>query len=512
MKLSSYKILSILLIFSALAFNVESRDVTVNILTNDIISYDINNLIDNNIVNSKKLSQGVVQKYTSNKPWALVSNVRELESDLIPGGKDTHSISQVLLVSPTLGYIISDEGIGSITVDGLKVTAGENLDTFKQEEVTQIWVSDTQSMVVSIDAEEANLSVFSSTNFDSTTEKKLKWDMTVVIPKVNARAIGWVDTVADPNEQYWLVYQPDTPIATTKVNGFSFVKESDEFSGSFALTAANNFPADVAATLYMTTDSDNTVWVAYNTATPEVGIAKCAFTIANSQFTINEPTDCTSFTVDAQFNGAESVYIGKTGDAYFAWFYYTDATTNNPTVAYCDINTAETKLENCVASTQLVNTYGAVFDKLTYSDATGLNVLFSVLDDGATIRRTTSLMYNIAKNGNAITFDVVEDRAAGVIVGFKENAWVFREETYSTYGPQTDEQKNPWHVTIYANQVGAASDTVAITLNEGEATVVSNINLNISDDSTGSYSQLVTSRNQREMLFQLLEVTSLVTL
>ena len=128
MKISSYKVLSILLVFTALTMTVESRDLSITVLPNDILAYDISYLSQSNDVNSKNLKQGP-STFTTDKAYAVVSNVREVQAGVIPGGNDTKKISKVFINDATTGYILSDDGIGSITIDGEEITAGANIES-----------------------------------------------------------------------------------------------------------------------------------------------------------------------------------------------------------------------------------------------------------------------------------------------------------------------------------------------------------------------------------------------
>lgn len=484
LKISSYKVVSLLLVFTALTITVESRDLTLTVLPNDILSYDISYLAQNNDVNGRKSKVGAAA-YTSDKAYAIISNVREVESGLTPGGNDVKKISKVVINDATTGYILSDDGIGSITIEGNKITAGKNIDTFKQDEVTSFYSGSTESAITSIDGEEAKISVFDKPGFTG-TETKISWDMTTVAPKVNARSVLWENKLLDPVQPYRILYQPDSSIATTKVPGIAWYTpkrdQDPEHNGALNFLIENNFPVDATAILYLNI-IDNVMWTVYKSA-DGTGLASCTFTVVLNKIAINKKTDCTTFDISAYKENAISAAVGINAGKVFAWFYSENATTKNPTLSYCDINTTDKKAENCVSSTQLVETYGAVFEELSFSNTGGLSASFSILDTGATIRRATTLIYNVANNATGVTFDVVEDRSAGTISAFGEKAIVFRGTTYSTYIPVQGQE----HVTIYVKKMGDApvSGKVSIT-NVAEKKVISTISLSVLKDSKGQY-------------------------
>jgi hypothetical protein len=70
-----------------------------------------------------------------------------------------------------------------------------------------------------------------------------------------------------------------------------------------------------------------------------------------------------------------------------------------------------------------------------YTKDAGLSLTFSVLDDGALIRRTTLGVFNVAKTATKVTFDFAGHRAATNVASFGTKSFVFREDTYSSYGP-----------------------------------------------------------------------------
>lgn len=82
-----------------------------------------------------------------------------------------------------------------------------------------------------------------------------------------------------------------------------------------------------------------------------------------------------------------------------------------------------------------------------YTNDAGLSLTFSVA--GTPLRKTVLTVYNVNVNETSITFDSVTHRAANYIAAYSARAYVFREETYSTYGPVLGND----YVTIYANKI-----------------------------------------------------------
>lgn len=480
MKISSYKLLSVLLVISALATTVQSRDISVSVLTDDVLSYNVKDLIDNTIV-GKNLKQGPQPPYTSNKAYAQVSNVREVGSELFPD-TDLKVISRSFINSATTGFAISEDGLVSFTLDGNKITAGAKLHPVSQVDARSLFTNDAMSMVTTVDEKDVTVTMFDAPNFGG-QDTEISWAMTNVVPDTNAQSLIWTDTVADPNVDYLLVYQPDNEYITTKVNGFVWweIGAADPNSDELVLKTGtpDNFPVDTTAITHMTV-IDNQLWVTYTSAAG-TGTAYCTLSVTNSKINIKDAADCTVVTVEAPYDTASSIVITKEAEAVFAWLYMKDAT-NGPTLAYCDVNTTDNKFENCIASTQYVEVYGAEFDQLFYSTSAGVNVLFSVPDVALKFRRTTSLIYNVVKDTETIRFDVVEDRISSNIVGFGNSAYALREETYSAYSQVQGEE----HVTIYASQVPGGVGSVDITDTQAQA-VVSTISIDVKADSTGHY-------------------------
>lgn len=118
MNKSLFKVLSVLLVFSALTSSVQGKDFNINVLPNDIISYKISDLTAWDQVTRKNLSQGPIPTpgFTSDQAYAVVSLQTELVSDQLPGN-DLNEISRALIVSNTKGYVVSKEGFVGITLD-----------------------------------------------------------------------------------------------------------------------------------------------------------------------------------------------------------------------------------------------------------------------------------------------------------------------------------------------------------------------------------------------------------
>jgi hypothetical protein len=245
-----------------------------------------------------------------------------------------------------------------------------------------------------VDDKEIEVRVFPETNFGGNPVSE-KWEADGAnVPSVNTQAMKWTSAEATPTV-YWLAYQPDNEYAATKVTTIEWKKDQDPYKGSLDLQTADNFPVDTTAITYLTI-IDNILWASYKSAAG-TGVASCTLNIKNSDIVIDETAGCTEYTVPAPQNAADSIVLVKEGDDVFAYLYYKDATTNYPTISYCTVNvTAGSEaLENCVASNQFVELYGAEFDKLSYVTDAGPSVSFSILDDGETVRRNTLTLFNV---------------------------------------------------------------------------------------------------------------------
>lgn len=298
---SLFKVLSVLLVFSALASSVQGRDINVNILPNDIISYKMSDLEAWDKVTKKNLSQTPAPGYTSDQTYAVVSLQSELVSDQIPGN-DMTEISRALIVSDTKGYAVSKEGFIGFTLQDGKITESAEIDSdIRQERITGIWVDTTSSGFVSVDAgdNEATISAYPSPDFSGTV-KQVNWKFEAnVKPILNTQIVNWVNTAETPDRPFWFAWSPPTEFNVAVQKGFAWLDlpavpvNSDDLE----LTVTSNFPVNVVSLLHLSAEGDS-IWTAYKTVT-ETGIAKCKLTVSSSKVMILAKPDCQAYTLPA---------------------------------------------------------------------------------------------------------------------------------------------------------------------------------------------------------------------
>jgi hypothetical protein len=135
MKFNSLKIFSVLLVIAAFTAPVQSRDISVSVLPEDIVTYQVKDLTDAQVIN---LSQLPVIPYSTDKPFAVVSNIKEVQSDALPGN-DLENVSLGLITSPTTGFAISDDGLTSFTISPTEEFSDpKSLDNIKQEDAKSL--------------------------------------------------------------------------------------------------------------------------------------------------------------------------------------------------------------------------------------------------------------------------------------------------------------------------------------------------------------------------------------
>lgn len=243
---------------------------------------------------------------------------------------------------------------------------------------------------------------------------------------------------------------------------------------------ASKFPVNVVSLLHLSVEEDS-IWTAYKTVT-ETGIAKCKLSVSSSKVMILNQADCQVYTLPVNQKKADNVVVGKNASSTLAYFYTNDNGTR--TISYCELNTTTFVAENCKESTQYLEVYGAQFDSMFYTSDAKLSLTFSIANDP--IRKTILTVYNVMVNETGVTFDSVAHRAAGYVAAYASKAYVFREETYSTYGPTS--ASNSEYVAIYASQI---TNTGVIKIkNKGSGAIISTITVNVSPNSKGHYAQL----------------------
>ena len=475
-----------LVLISCLILSASALDLTLDVLKNDVLTFDVSYL-QYGSANSKL--RGNPQDYETDKPYAVLSTIKEVAFADIPG-TDSNNVSYGLFKDTATGpriFAVGDTNrLVSLTVDDQSITVKTNIATINQKEFRSLTVGSTFSLVTSARDDDTDytltINYFGNADFTG-APTNLDWTLTSGTndyPRDNTSTGIFTDTT----DNYFIAFQQENEFTAKQSNKVYWYERlsSPANQGEIVLNKASNFPEDSTSILTASL-IDNNLWVAYRTAT-RAGVANCKLTATAKVISIKDAADCTFYPVPAGLPAIQSIRVYSEDTKFYAYLLTKSATAF--TVGSCTLDSVTKTMINCFTSNKSIDISGEKFIRFDFDASNGATVLFSDSDASADIKIASTIVFGVEvqTDKQLVNFDYIQDKNSKTLVASPNKVFSFRASTYATFGSVS----NQLYVSIFTKNISGAQAVIKLSEDKVSSKLLfSTLTLNILQDSTGGY-------------------------